>query len=138
MQKESQAQTFLGNEILNTWDKTAAFELKLVKLHKRKSLPHSDVKPHQVEGLLKAKHEGLFHKISDAPIFPGQRTRFTKPKPFDCLVVKGDAYVVICFYEPRKTKEFVAIDIDDWVREVAESPRKSITHDRAKEIGTLL
>ena len=77
----------------------------------------------------------LYHKISDSPIFGGMKSRFTKQKPFDCLVLTGLAFVCIMFYKPRKKKEFIAIDIDVWNEEVKTSIRKSLTEERAKEIG---
>lgn len=99
-----------------------AFELKICK---GTSLPFSAVQPHQVDALLAVKNTGLEYKIPDD-------TRGTKP--FDCFRLKGNAEVVILFYT-RGTEHFYRIDVDTWVHEVATSARKSLTEDRAKEIG---
>ena len=78
-------------------------------------MPFNAVKEHQVEALLKAKNKGLFHKITDQPIFGGMKTKFNKPKPFDCFFVKNyPAFVAICFYVPREKRKLFLIDIDDF------------------------
>lgn len=77
------------------------FELKL---EKGKSFAFSKVAEHQVEALLLAETKGLKHKIQDAPIFSGMKTRFNIKKPCDCFFLDAPAYVVICFYIPRKEK----------------------------------
>lgn len=139
MKNEAQAQTYIGKWIRENWEDTAVFELKLVKLLKRKALPFSDVKPHQVDNLLRAKHKGLYHKIQDSPVSWGsEKMRFTMLKPFDCLFVKSPAYVMVCFYEPWELKEFIIIDIDVWEKEKKTSQRKSLTLDRARKIGRTL
>lgn len=102
---------------------SGAFELKICK---GTSLAFDAVQPHQVDALLAVKNTGLEYKIPDD-------TRGSKP--FDCFRLQGDAFVVIMFYQ-RGTNEFYLIDVDTWVREIATSDRKSITEDRAKEIGT--
>lgn len=94
------------------------------------------VKEHQIRNLLDAKEKGLFHKISDAPIHRGMRTRFTFQKPFDCLHVKARAaYIVILFYEPRAEKFAVMIRVEDYVSEMKSSDRKSLTKERAELIA---
>ena len=100
------------------------FELKLCK---SLSIPFSSVKEHQKKALLQAQNKGIFHKINDAPIFRGQKTRFTNQKPFDCFFMQGDAYVVICFYEPRKSKTFYYVPIDEWIKLERREKRKSAT-----------
>lgn len=113
--------------------RTTVYELKLCK---GKSFPFSRVAEHQLEALLNAKNGSLFHKISDMPIFTGHQTRFTKKKPFDCLsVYRADAYIVIVYYKPRKKKEFLLIDIDEFILEMQNSERKSLTEDRARCIA---
>ena len=94
---------------------TGVFELKFVNETKRKSLPFSDLKIHQEQSLVAAHTgEGLFHKISDQPIFAGNKTRFTRKKPFDCLYLKRiDAYVVIMWWLPREKKMVYYINIFD-------------------------
>jgi hypothetical protein len=93
--------------------KSYAFELKV---EKGKSFAFSKVPVHQIIALRKAKHNkygGVYHKISDSPIFAGQKTRFTRKKPFDCLLISNTgAYLVIHFYELRKPKIMIWVDID--------------------------
>lgn len=111
----------------NKWCKhfirtTSVFELKISK---GKSLPFNAVKEHQVHALSMARHKHLVYKIPDDSL--GQ-------KPFDSFcIVESQAYVVIMFR--AKNREFVMIDIDDWLEEQTKSTRKSITEERAKEIG---
>ena len=80
----------------------------------------SDVKPHQIQGLLDAKNgRGIFHKISDMPIFGGHKTRFTLKKPFDAFFIQhAKAYVVIWFYKPRQKKVMHWIDVDMFIKMV--------------------
>ena len=112
---------------------SAVWELKMVK---GPSIAFDRVSPHQVEALKEAKRSGIFHKISDSPVSWQSKLRFTKPKPFDCLYIfKPEAYVVLLFYKPRKAKEVLFIDIDDWVDEMLKVERKSLTEKRAKEIS---
>lgn len=136
--KEANFQTLFGRWVEENYDDmvtSVAYELKLTKTN---SILFSAVKEHQVEGLMAVKHSFLYHKISDAPIFGGMKSRFTKPKPFDCFVLSGQAYVCIMFYKPRRKKEFIMIDIDDWLKEVKTSTRKSLTEERAKQIGRVI
>ena len=112
---------------------TAAYELKL---EKGTSMPFNKVKEHQIIGLKQAKSGGLFHKFVDMPHFKGAGFRFDSTKPCDCVVINhAKAYVGICFYVPRKPKEVILIDIDDFVKEMETSKRKSLTKERAKEIS---
>lgn len=71
-------------------------------------------------------------KISDSPIFPGMKTRFTAPKKFDCLWMKTPyAFVVVCFYIPRQCKTLYFIDVDNFIKMREEAlPKKSITKDK--------
>jgi len=100
-------------------------------------MPFNKVAEHQLEALKRVKTTGLFYKLTDMPHFAGMKARFDKPKPFDCLTIyKAEAYIGICFYEPRKPKEVILIDIDDFVKEMITSERKSLTKQRADEIKT--
>ncbi len=102
---------------------SAAYELKLTK---DPSLPFNAVQDHQIRALLLAKHKQLIHKIADVGMLQ---------KPFDCLILSGvPAYVVIQFWKPG-VKEFFMIDIDDFVLEMETSDRKSLTPERAYQIG---
>lgn len=107
-----------------------------LKMEKGNAFAFDRVAEHQVNALLQAKREGLYHKISDVPVSFGGKMRFTLQKPCDCLLVKGaDAYVVICFYKVRQPKETLWIDIEKFLKVKAESPRKSLTEAEAKYIA---
>jgi hypothetical protein len=131
--KESNLQSLFKIWIKKNHDpeKNTVWELKI---EKGKSFAFSRVADHQIDGLQSAKHKGLYYKIADAP-FGHSGYRFHKPKPFDCLFIRGDAYVVIVFYEIRKKKRMYWIDVDKFVEERDTSTRKSLTEDRAKEIA---
>ena len=102
---------------------TGAYELKLTKTNR---LPFNAVSEMQKIDLLQVKHRKFSHKISDSGV---------GSKRFDFFCLKEEsAYVVIMFYK-RGQKEFFIIDIDDWVHEEKISKRKSITSERADEIG---
>ena len=106
-------------------EKTSAFELKLVKAP-QKSLPFDAVKPHQIRALKLAKKK-LIYKISDTG---------HDQKPFDCFqLVKAQAYVVVLFYTPYANKFVILIEVDDFIKEKESSKRKSLTEERAWEIG---
>lgn len=107
-------------------------EVHELKLCKRGTFAFDAVKDHQIEGLKRAK-TGLFHKIADSPVSWGSNTkmRFTAKKPFDCLWLIGlGAYVVICFYEPRKYKKVFKIEIDHYLKLRNTWVRKSIRLDQ--------
>lgn len=127
--KESNIQTIFGKK-----NKVhGVFELKICK---GKSQPFNSVKEHQVEALVKASGSGLYHKISDFPMFAGSKARFNRPKPFDCVFLRDTpAYVVLVWWSPRKPKEVHYILIHDWLGEQAISKRKSITKERSLEIS---
>lgn len=114
---------------------SAVFELKLAK---GPSLAFNSLAPHQVSALLDAKTEqGVYYRIMDQPWMPDRKYSFQKPKPFDCFFVREvEAYVVVCFYKPRKRKEALFIHIDAWCKEVKDSKRKSLTEARAREISS--
>lgn len=127
--------------MFNTWvalnpaQCSTAWELKICK---GPSIAFNHVADHQIKALRQVKGRGVYHKIQDMPFIQsaGSKMRFTKPKPFDCFYVKGEAYVVILFYEPRVSKVMCFIDIDVWVKERDASERKSLTLIRAREIST--
>lgn len=127
---------------LQTLPGSCAYELKLWKLDKSKSFPIASVKAHQIEGLRAAEEEGLYHKISDSPIFKGMRSRFTAQKPFDCFVLKGaKAYIVIWPYVAGQRKEdrrcwFVGLS--EWLQLVlakTKEGKKSIKIDDLRTWG---
>jgi penicillin-binding protein-related factor A (putative recombinase) len=124
--KERDFQTEFGkrNKIIGV------FELKFCK---GKSLPFSALADHQEKALLAASSSsGLYHKISDFPVFAGSKVRFNRPKPFDCVYLSNmDAYVVIMWWVPRKKKMVYYIDIDDFINMRDQADRKSITEEMA-------
>lgn len=106
------------------WKSSAVFELKICK---GKSIPFNAVQTHQLANLRIAKRGILPYKIDDGSI--GQ-------KPFDIVCVnKVPSYVVIFFYQKRGDDEFVVIDVDHYIDEMETSERKSLTKERAEEIG---
>ncbi|KUK98883.1 MAG: hypothetical protein XE08_0353 [Parcubacteria bacterium 32_520] len=114
--------------------KPAVYELKI---EKGKSFAFDKVKEHQIKALLDAKHNGIYYKINDLPVYTGSKTRFSSLKPFDCFYLKGiRAYIVIGFYTPRKKIEAVFIDIDKFL-EIREfylnKGRKSIKKEDWKQ-----
>lgn len=123
MVKERDFQTKFSKWLKYNDDKSGAFELKITKTN---SLAFNSVQDHQREALLHVKHTRLVYKIPDDS---------RGSKPFDCFkMVRCYAYVVVYFYTHGE-KEFFMIDIDVWVREEEMSKRKSLTRDRAEEIG---
>lgn len=127
--KESQIQT----EFSKVCRMPGCFELKIVKTS---SMPYGAVKPHQIDALLLAKGSGLFHKITDQPWLKNRKA-YTLKKPFDCFFVQNyPAYVGICFYEPRKPRELILIDIDDFVKARDTDTRKSLTKEKALSIAS--
>jgi penicillin-binding protein-related factor A (putative recombinase) len=121
----------LFSKVIET-DRNVAYELKL---EKGKSMPFKAVRDDQIKALKAVKSTGLYHKIQDFP-YSSATVRFAKAKSFDCFTLKGEAYIGICFYEPRKPKEVILIDIDDFVKEMDKSKRKSLTKQRSVEIST--
>ena len=113
------------------------FELKLAK---GKSMPFSAVPEHQIKALCDVSlGDGLYHKISDSPIFSGSKTRFTKPKPFDCFFLRNiDAYLVVMFYVPRRKKMVYYIKIIEYIDMVDMADRKSMTEEMAKERAAMI
>jgi len=91
------------------------YELKIVKALKTKSFPFDAVKEHQIAGLLRAI-SGMFYKISDSPIFPGMKTRYTSAKPYDCHYLKASrGFIVVLVYFPRRPKIVYKIPVQEFV-----------------------
>ena len=116
--KEKDFQSKFGRWIRENTDsleiKPAVYELKF---EKGKSFAFDNVREHQIEALLSAKHTGLYHKIADQTIGKGGGYGMTLKKPFDCLYVRGiKAYLVIGFYTPRQKIESIFVDIDNFIR----------------------
>jgi penicillin-binding protein-related factor A (putative recombinase) len=113
--------------------KQGVFELKLCK---GTSMAFDHVADHQIEALKTVStDEGLYHKIADSPVSWGGQ-RFTKPKPFDCFVLKNiPAYVVICWYIPRVKKAIHYIPVQQFIEKRNSVERKSITEEMSAEIA---
>lgn len=117
--KEKDFQRGFGRWAKSNLSGSSAFELKLAR---GPSLPFADVQPHQIEGLLNAKH-GKFHmKLPDCGF----------QNPFDSILIDalGKAFVVIRY----GSGAFYGVDVDAFVAEHAASTRKSLTEVRAKEL----
>lgn len=100
---------------------SGAFELKQTT---GKSIPFSDVQPHQIEALEAAnsKH-GILYKAPDDS---------RGIKPFDYFYLReAPAWVVIKFPDA-----FHIISIGNFIMEKKKSDRKSLTSARAREIST--
>ena len=126
--KERDFQTLFTKWARNRYQGTAAFELKLARGN---SLPFSALEEHQKNALLGARHAQIGFKIPD--------TGYTNPFDFFTLS-RVDAFVVVQFSNPTARthpKDFYLIDIDAWCKEEETSERKSLTIEKAKEIGTL-
>jgi len=105
---------------------TFAFEAKICK---EKSLSFDAVKDHQITNLYQTKHSLWNFKIPDA----GWQN------PFDGLQLKMvPSYVIIFWYQHHNDKRFTMIDIDDFCEEKRISIRRSLTFERASEIGKTL
>jgi len=122
--KEKDFQRLFSKWLKHRFGGSGAFELKITQ--GGRALPFSAVQDHQKEALFNAHIRSIVYKIDDSGI--GQ-------KPFDCFKLdKVPAYVVVMYYQ-RGCKHFYMIDIETWIREKKNSHRKSLTEDRAKEIG---
>lgn len=132
--KESQMQTLFSTYIkIHPPIQSEVYELKICK---GTSLPFDSLKLHQEKALLNCQKDGLFHKITDPPVFYGMNTRFNSPRPFDCMyLTKVKAFVIILFYKLRKPKIYIKIPIENFIKERDISSRKSLTEARALEIG---
>ena len=98
---------------LHPRENTECFEFKMVK---SKSFNIKVVKQHQIDGLLSAG-EGVWHKISDSPIYAGMKTRFTLQKPFDGVFIKSQRnYVCPIFYQPHSYKKVFLIPIKEFLK----------------------
>jgi len=115
------------------------FELKLSKT---KSIRFDVLAEHQIKALMGANGRDIpcYHKINDMPfIKDNPRSRFTNPKPFDCLFLSQvSAKVVVFFYKAgqrRSEREMIVIDVYDWKMKSERSSKKSMTEMEAREIG---
>ena len=108
----------------------AAFEMKVCV--RGKALAFSRLEDHQSAALKAVKGKGLYHKIPDGGL--GQ-------KPFDGFYLAGcAAFVVVGFYDLGRHRNWIAylIDVDEFEKEAASCGRKSITEERARELGIMI
>lgn len=92
----------------------------------------------------KVTHKGAlaFNAVSEKQYFNLQLKKFYYKfsdydrlgTPFDSVFFSGCGYVVVQYYRPRN-KEFFIIPIDIFIQERDSSKRKSLTEERAREIG---
>ena len=123
--RERDYQTKFTHWIKYNLNSSGAFELKITK---KNSIAFSRLEAHQKRALLNAKHSQLCFKPPDLGY----------QNPCDVLCIKnGSGFVYVMFYVKRGVKHFYQIDIDDWCKEEETSTRKSLTEERAKEIGSL-
>lgn len=112
---------------------TEVYELKICK---GSSMPFNQLQEHQEKALLQASQTGLFHKITDQPWIKDRPYTFTSKKPFDCFALVGvKAFVVVWYYHIRQAKVFIKIPIEEFIKERETCGRKSLTEQRAMEIG---
>lgn len=134
--RESDFQSLFGRYLKShPPNQTEAYELKICKGNT--PLYFSALQSHQEAALLQAEtNSGLFHRITDQPWLPNRKYTFTAKKPFDCLcLVKVKSFVVVWFYKPRQKKIAYKIPIKAFLDESVSSKRKSLTEQRAAEIG---
>lgn len=102
-----------------------------VKKTNTNSIPFSGFADHQVASLMKAKHQRLNIKIRDVGIHQ---------KNVDGMTFEKSPSWCLCCY-PADNKDgynCYSIDIDDWYNERRTCGRKSLTEERAKQLGTLI
>lgn len=93
-----------------------------------RTLLFSEFANHQIESLMKAKHQRLHIKIRDV----GRHK-----KNFDGMTFEKSPAWCICCYPEDVKHGFVAysIDIDVWYNERRTCGKKSLSKERAKELG---
>lgn len=101
------------------------FEAKIVKLDSEKSLGLSKFQDHQLPTLRMATTTGVYWKFPDL----GFQT------PCDGFFFKGEGWVVIFWYIPRKLKQCTVIRIQDFLAQLEKSGKKSIRMQEAEEIA---
>lgn len=123
--KEAGLQTRFRKWWKYNWNENSIFELKYCR---GKALPFNAVKKHQIQNLQNAKHRKIFVKISDSAI---------GTKEADCFsLAKSSSYIVVQYAsKKRANKTFYMIDVDVFSREMQKSDRKSLTEERAGQIG---
>lgn len=118
--KEKDLQVGFRSWLKANWKKSSAFELKICK---GKSFALSNIESHQVSNLRLVNNELFFWKIPDLGV----------QNPFDCFTLyKESAYVVIFYYQPRKPKNFYAINITAIIG-LIDDGKKSLTEEDANK-----
>ena len=124
---EAKFQTQFGKWVMRMHDGYTGSKCWELKITQTNSLPFSEVKPHQNRALWLASTPGkkLYYKMADEGF---------SQKPFDCFMINvADAYVVIKYM--LYPMEFVMIQADVFAKEDKTSRRRSLTRERALELG---
>lgn len=102
-----------------------------VKRTAGKSIPFTDFAEHQIRNLMKASHQTLHIKIKDVGV---------ARKEFDGITFFRYPAWCVCCYPAQNKDGFNAysIDIDTWYNERRTCGRKSLTEQRANELGQKL
>lgn len=95
-------------------------------MEKKKSIGVYDFEDHQLPNLRKVIGAGLWYKFPDL----GYQT------PGDAVFIKGDGWVALYWYLPRKIKLCTLISIQDFDKFIEESGKKSIRQQEAQEIAS--
>jgi penicillin-binding protein-related factor A (putative recombinase) len=126
--REKQITTLFGKKNA----KIGVFELKICK---GTSIPFSRIEEHQILSLLEAEEKGFYHKIADQTL-GANGYGSTMKKPFDSMLIPPiPAYLVICWYVPRKRKTYYYIRVSNFVKMACETTRKSATEDMCKNFA---
>lgn len=99
-------------------------EFKVVKAPD-KSLSFSSFQDHQIPNLAKTANKGIWHKIPDLGV----------QNPYDGIYIRGEAYVGIFWYVPRKLKICTMIKVQDFTSFMLTCGKKSIKQDEAENIS---
>ena len=118
-QLQSLLTKYIREEIKKGKVSSHVYELKIKKNNEPLNFK-SDLRPQQIPSLLGVKKSCLSYKLGDLSL---------DSKPFDGVVLCNlPAYLVVCWYEPRKLKILYYIDpiiIDKMIRSGKKSLRKA-------------
>jgi hypothetical protein len=125
--KEADFNTLLGHWTSAHKEELGAsiFEGKLCRLDKKKSIGAYDFEDHQLPLLRAAEGEGFWYKFPDL----GMQT------PCDGMFFKGDGYVALYWWKPRKVKRCTLIRIGDLDKFFTTVTKKSIRQEEAEKIA---
>ena len=121
--KEKNIQTLFAR--VNRPTRSEVYELKITKTGR---LPFARLAPHQERSLSNIDSSiGEYKKLSDMS---------ADRKPYDShFLVNVPAYVIVCFYQPRKPKILYFIRIKDFIAFRDRHTMKSMTEEDAKVIS---